>query len=54
MYFNACDNKFKKQDVHLIFLMQVDKDDDNGITNNIQEICMSRLPRYSATKDQIV
>ena len=34
--------------------MQVNVDDDNVITNNIQEIFMTRFPICSATKEQIV
>ena len=32
--------------------MKANKDDDNGITNNIQEICMTILHRY-ITHNQI-
>ena len=52
MCFNACDNEFKQRDVNPLLWMQVNEDDENGITNNIQEVCMTRLPGCSATKDQ--
>ena len=32
--------------------MQAKRDDDNGITNNIQEICLTMLHRY-ITHNQI-
>ena len=34
--------------------MWVKGDVENGITNNIQEICMTEFPRYIATKKHIV
>ena len=34
--------------------MQVNKDDNNRMKNNIQEICMTLLPIYSANKERIV
>ena len=54
MCFNSCDNQFQQQDVNQILWMQFNKDDDNGIKNNILEIYMTRLPKRSATKEQIV
>ena len=34
--------------------MKVNKDDNNIMKNNIQEICMTLLPRCSANKERIV
>ena len=54
MCFNACDNQFKQRDVHPLFWMKVSEYSDNGITNNIQEICMARFPRFITPKEQII
>ena len=54
MCFNACDNQFKQRDVNPLFWMKVSEYSDNGITNNIQEICMARFPRFITPKEQII